>query len=777
MHPTGTLIKLLKASIILLFPMILFSQDVVEKIEVFGNVRIPRETIFHYLFVKEGMPLNMGELHKDFEALWSTGFFSDIKIEKEQGTKGKILKINVEENPFVTDITFNLGKKPKERDIIAWLKKKGEHLPAHSFYTSSQIRRIQHSIEEFLLERGFYPSKVDIVLEEKNKNAHHMVILIDPGEQIRVGKIVFEGDVKLPENILLSAMLENQEHGIESWLMRKDIFKKNKLDEDLASIKRELQEHGYMTAAVGEPKIEEITKRAIFPKTQVMKKITIPVYAGAQYFVGRVELEGNEALSKEVLEELIKLKKGHVYSVKTRDASADNMLALYREHGYLYARVAFSETLDHATREVHVRFNIFEGEVTYLNRLEFRGNTFVKDRIMRKKMLIRERDVFNFRLFEESLNRIGQLGILKLEKDPEIKPRPEDPTKFDVSIDIKEMLKSNYHFTGGYNGYGSLYVALDYATVNLLGKGEILHFTFEYGRKIKNYQHDLSEPYLLDYPVNFALSAYFRDNIVSDLFKRKGIGANITIGTRINGYWRTNLTYAYENVSVKLPEGRREGEDDFDPVFLTLYGLGKYNISSAIFSIFHTNLQVSTFPFRRNFFLASCKFAGLFLGGDFSLVKPRLSWSYFHPVFRSHKVGFYIDYQSIQALRDSPMPFWDRFYLGGDRSIRGYEIYSIGPRSEEGTNIGGERAIVLNAEYVFPVFEPFYAVIFHDRGNAYGPSEKISFPDMYSSTGLEIRIFYPKIPLPVRIIFAYNNRKIDPEDSRFSFHFTVGTYY
>lgn len=288
---------------------------------------------------------------------------------------------------------------------------------------------------------------------------------------------------------------------------------------------------------------------------------------------------------------------------------------------------------------------------------------------------------------------------------------------------------------------------------------------------------DLSEPYLLDYPINFGLNLYYRDNILPDLFNRRSIGVNIITGTIIKGYWRANLTYGYENVNIRLPEEQREGESGLDPIFTTLFGLGKYDFSSAILSVFHTNLETPSFPYRKSLFSASCKFAGSFLGGDISLIKPRLVWSSFHRLFGEHAAGFYIDYQQIEALRDSPVPFWERFYLGGERSIRGYDVYSIGPRSELGTNIGGDKAVVFNAEYIMPVFKPLYAVLFYDMGNAYSSDQKIRLKDMYFSTGLEMRIFYEALPLPVRIIFSYNNRRIHPDDSRFTFRFTVGTYF
>ena len=123
------------------------------------------------------------------------------------------------------------------------------------------------------------------------------------------------------------------------------------------------------------------------------------------------------------------------------------------------------------------------------------------------------------------------------------------------------------------------------------------------------------------------------------------------------------------------------------------------------------------------------------------------------------------------------IPFWERFYLGGERSIRGYNIYSIGPRNENGANMGGEKSLVFNAEYIIPVGGPLYAILFYDMGNAYAPDQKISLKNMYRSAGLEVRIFIPAIRVPFRLIFAYNDPIALYKDSHFNFRFAIGTTF
>ena len=180
MSRTGILKKLFKASIILLFPLTLLSQDVIEKIEVYGNIRIPRETILYHLFVKEGKPFNKDELHKDFEALWSTGFFSDIKIEKEHVQKGVVLKICVQENPFITKVTFKTGKKLKKKAIMEWLKENDRYISSYSFCSPYELERTKNSIQELLLEKGFSSGKVEVIINKNKSNSQGLTFRSTP---------------------------------------------------------------------------------------------------------------------------------------------------------------------------------------------------------------------------------------------------------------------------------------------------------------------------------------------------------------------------------------------------------------------------------------------------------------------------------------------------------------------------------------------------------------------------------------------------------------------
>jgi outer membrane protein insertion porin family len=759
-------------------PLFLSGQEMVEKIEIVGNERVTRDTILYYLSSKEGEYFNDSLIKKDFRILWETGFFSDIRIEQAQGTQGKIVRITLVENPVIKNIVYKTGKKLKEDDIVNKLKETDNYVLPYSYYSPYRIQRIKSTIEDLLLEKGLQSGQVKVKTERQGKNEVEVIFDIDEGPKVRVGRVILEGKTRIPESIIREAMKQNRKHDLISWITGKDVYKQNKLEEDLANIKKKFQEYGFMEATVGEPRVEEITKKTIFLKKQKMMKIIIPVNAGYRYRVGEVKIEGNKALSTKFLSQLIKYKKGDLYSTKNREKSIEDIGEVYRDGGYLRAQVFPVESLDPKRKLVNLTFNIYEGEVAYLHRLEFRGNTYTKDKVVRREFLLREGDRFSLAYFKNSILRIKQLGLVELEQEPDIRPSPEDPNQMDVVLNVKELQRNNIQFTAGYSGYEGTFIALSYSTVNFLGAGENLEFMVQQGKRVKNYMFGFTEPYFLDYPVTLGFNIYDRKIILPGLYNRRGKGADFMIGGRIKGYWRTNLTYRYELVNIELPSEDEEAPIYYNPYYYgTYFGAGNYVTSSIIPTIYRSTIDSPLTPSRGTMYLASCKFSGGILGGEIDLVKPRFEFTRFQPLWSGHVFGFHVEYQYVKPRPGSDLPFWERFYLGGERSIRGYDIYSIGPRNEDFRNVGGDKSLVFNVEYIIPIGGPLYAIFFYDGGNAYGFEQKVSLRNLYTSAGLEMRIFVPALRIPFRLIFAYNNPKIYADDSNFQFRFAVGTTF
>ncbi|MGZ5497130.1 MAG: outer membrane protein assembly factor BamA [Candidatus Aminicenantales bacterium] len=776
MRKRALTLGLLALLALLVLPVALAAQDIVEKVEIAGNERVTTETVLYYLTVREGDLYSADQFRRDFRVLWSTGFFSDVKFEESQGTRGKIVKITVEENPVVRAVTFKTGKKVKEKDIVDKLKEKDQAILPYSYYSPFKVQRIKDTITDLLYEKGLLASKIDVETVKQGKNEVDVQVRIDEGPKLRVGDVVFEGGTKIPASALKWSMKDNRPHSLFNWIASKDVYKQNKVEADVEGIKKKYQELGYMEASVGQPRTEEFVRRSVLFKKQKMIRLIFPVNPGYLYRTGEVKIEGSKALNVKNLLAMVGLKAGEIYSTKDREKSVEDMGEVFRDFGYVYAQIIPVENLDPKNKIVNVTFNINEGEVAYLNRLEFRGNIYTKDKVIRREMIIREGDRFSFNMFKNSILRIKQLGLVDLEKDPDIKPNADDPTKMDVQVNVKEMQRNNIQFTAGYSGYEGTFVAFSYSTVNFLGAGETLELAVQQGKLVKNYSFGFSEPYLFDKPITAGFNIYDRktDYSTYGLYKQLTKGIDLSLGTRLFGMWRANLTYTVQRIEMDYPEGS---------YYASYYGAmtGKYFENSVTPMIWRSTVDSPLTPTHGTSYSASFKYAGNFLGGAVDMIKPMLDFTHYRPVLgrgpKAHVIGLHAEYGFLKTLHGSQVPYWERFFLGGERSIRGYEVYTIGPRDVSGYMLGGEKQLVLNAEYIIPVGGPLYAIFFYDRGNTVAYGSSLAWKDMYSSAGIEARLFIPALRVPFRLIFAYNNKKILATDSDFAFRFAVGTTF
>ncbi|MGB7297442.1 MAG: outer membrane protein assembly factor BamA [Candidatus Aminicenantales bacterium] len=768
---------------LLFLPLALSGQERIERIDIIGNERVTSDTIRYYLTAREGDYFSEDSLRQDFRVLWSTGFFSDLRIEEETGSSGKVVKIFVEENPVIKTINYKTGKKVKEDDIVNKLKEKDEYVLPYSYYSPAKLQKVKDTIIDLLLEKGLFAAQVDVQTDRKGQNEVEVLFKIDEGPKLRVGEVLFTGLPKVPQSELQLAMDSNRPHSLISWIAGKDVYKENKLQEEAENIRIKFQELGYMEATVGEPSIEEMTKTTVFLKKQKMMKIVFPVNAGYRYSVGEVAVDGSKIISTDYLRSLIKFEKGEIYSTKLREKSVEDIGEAYRNIGYLYTQVQPVESLDPKNKRVNVTYSIYEGDVAYLHRLDFRGNNYTKDKVIRREMLLREGDPFSLALFKDSILRVKQLGLVDLEKEPDIKPNPDDPSQIEAIVHVKELQRNNIQFTAGYSGYEGFFIMLSYQTVNFLGAGENVEVTAQYGKRIKNYVFGFSEPYVFDLPVTLGFNIYDRYLIYPYLYERKGRGADFILGARIRGYLRGNLTYSYEKVDIRPTTDTgydpyySMGYSSYYPGYYPGYGYGKYTVSAIIPTIYRSTVDSPLTPTRGTMILASLKYAGGPLGGEVDFIKPKLEFTFWRPTLSKQVFGFHLLYNFIRRTGGSDVPFWERFYLGGERDIRGYEIYSIGPRTDEGRLMGGMKTFILNAEYQFQIGGPLNLIFFYDIGNTYLEEQKINFRDMFTSAGIEARIFVPALRVPFRLILAYNNRLIYPGDTNLNFRFAIGTTF
>ncbi len=757
--------------VLLLLGTQFLSAEVIEEIQIEGNKKISRETVQFYIKSRPGGIFDEDKLKEDFKVLWETGFFENIRIESINGEKGKIVRFILSENPLISSVAFKKNKKVKESDINQKLMDNNISIQPFSYYSPAKIHRAKKIITDMLLEKGF--NQASVTIDEKIDNGQiALTIQVDSGPKTRIHNAVFPGlDKKLLSPGFLSRGLKNnQPHSLISSILSKDVYNKEKINEDLEEVRLRLQQKGYLEAKVGSPELSWVTQKTVLGQVQKMLVLSIPVEMGPRYLTGNLSIEGNKIIKGEFLKKMISLQKGKIFDIKKRNESIEAIQKFYGSLGYFYAQVAPRENLDPVKKIADLTINIQENEVVYLGKLEFTGNTFTKDHVIRREWFLREGRRLNINALEDSIKRMKQLGLVTIEKMPEIKPDPQDPQKINITADVREVNRQMINFNVGYSGYEGWFLALGYSTQNFLGMGETFALNLQQGTIARTYQFAFTEPYLFNTKASFGIDVsktYYR---YPNLYTREGEGFNVSAAARFWKFWGASMVYSWENIAIS-DVNENYGLNAF---YSSYYSEGKRLISAFSPTIYYSTVDSPVFPSAGSKFLASYRYTGGFLGGDIYSHKVKLEVIKFLPLWSNHVFGLHAVYEGIQPFGDKVLPFYEKYFLGGERSIRGFEIYTISPRNANGAVIGGNKSLYFNLEYAIPVAQQFSFVFFYDVGNTYDSDASINLKDVYQSAGLELKVFVPMLNVPFRLIFAYNHRLIEAGASHFVFRFAVG---
>ncbi|MCK4765847.1 MAG: outer membrane protein assembly factor BamA [Candidatus Aminicenantes bacterium] len=747
------------------------SGAIIEKIVLEGNKKVSKDTVLFYMKSHENGDFSKNSLKKDFKALWETGFFENIEIKAEDGSNGKIVKVIVKENPLIASVTYKTGKKIKKDDIQEKMRENNVSLMAFSHYSPSKLKKVEKIIRDMLLEKGYNQGKVNVVSKDE-KGQVALTVNVVQGPKTRIGTVEFPGldSKKVSAAFLRRGMKNNQAHSLISTISSKDTLNKDKMDEDLEEVKLRLQQKGYLEAKVGQPTFSMFKKKQVFGKERQMLKITVPVELGPQYRVGEVKFEGNKVMKSNILKRFVTLKKGAIYDIKKRNKIKEELQKGYSSMGYAYCQIAPVENLDPEKKVADLTFRIVENDIVYLGKLEFVGNTFTKDHVLRREWFLREGHRFNANAIEDSVRRMKQLGLVTIEKIPDIKPDPDDPQKLNMKVEVQELNRNMINFNVGYSGYDGWFVALGYQTQNFLGLGETFALNFQSGTRAKNYRLAFSEPRVFNTFASLGIDLHKTAFRYPSLYTRNGQGFNISSGFRFWRYWGFSLIFSYEMIEVS---DVNEDINWSNPYSYYYYTEGRRAIASLAPTLYYSTIDSPLFPTSGVRYLLNYRYSGGFLGGDIFMHKVKLEYIKFIPLFKyKNFLGFHAVFQKMFPFGGKEIPFYERYYLGGERSIRGFDIYRIGPQDDSGFITGGTGSFFMNFEYRIPINQQFSFVFFYDVGNAYDGD--FDLKDVYQSMGLELKVFVPMLGVPFRLIFAYNPRIVHDDDSHFAFRFAVG---
>jgi outer membrane protein insertion porin family len=809
-------------------------QTIIERVDIRGNRRIPEETIRFYIQSRPGEPYDERRLEFDLRALFKANWFENIEIEERDGDTGKIITFVLKEKPLIRSIEYSGNKSFTESDILDEFKEKKVGLTVDSQYDPAKIRAAERTLKDLMTQNGKPLGTVETIIENIPPSSVKVRFVMDEGPKVRIGQIRFVGEKVFSDGTLKKALKLNKERGMVSMFKGTDKYHRDKLDADIEmNLKAFYKEHGYMQVQVGEPvtRIFEGPRGSIpfMRKTRQQFYVEIPIVAGDQFRLGKLELQNCGMFDCEKLATLFGLKKGDVVNFKQIKDTLEQMKKLYGNAGYINWSYLPEQNMNPQNKTMDLIFRFEPDKQFLVRRIDFQGNTKTRDKVMRREFVLEEGRIFSSALLDASVLRLNQLGFFDKIEEKDYEVKPDDKTGLvDVVVNVKEKSQRSIGFTGGVSGISGSFLGLNYSDNNFLGRGESLEVSISGGTRTANFLVAFTEPYLMDTRWSLGLSVFntrYRYDTYSaygitdiytgepvELFTQKTTGTTLNLSRRI-GYtpWTFGGSYSYQSISItNIAPG-------FEP-----YALGQFTgftpgqdpkaalqgiIRSEVTPMLSYNTTNSYFNATRGSSIhISAAVTGGILGGDFSMIRPSVVYRRFFPdrwlSGGRNTFGINLQGQYIQAYNNSSVPFFERFFIGGENTIRGFDIRSISPLALVSTrqfdskgvpiidlktglpavtqsliSVGGDTVAICNFEYRIPIAGPLSLAAFYDIGIArvsrtaslgdFGSSQvemiDASNNKPHSSTGIEIQFVLPVVSAPFRLIFAYNPQRLNED--------------
>jgi outer membrane protein insertion porin family len=770
----------------------------VESVSIQGNQFLDPGTLLFYVSTKAGERYDERRLKDDFRRLWDTGFLEDLVLNVTDGPKGKVVVFRVLERKRIQIVDFRGNKSITTTNIEEELKKKEATLKIDTFFDPAKAKHVEAVIKDMLADKGHPFATVKVDAKTVGGAGQQVSFIIDEGPKTKVRSVDFTGNTVFSDGKLRKQMKKIKPAGFWnlSWLSGKTTYTKEKWEDpqegDRAKIEDFYLNHGYVTAQVGEPKItygEE--KKGKKPRRDM--HIEIPVTEGDQYRVGDMKFEGLTVFKEEPVRTLFKLKPGDVYKESSIRKGYDKLRDMYGSLGYFQWTGLTKRTPDPEKKVVDVVLSMEEDKRYYLGRIKFVGNDTTRDKVIRREIYMNEGEVFNTEALKVSIRRINQLGYFKpMEGAPELSPSPLGEDKLDVTFKVEEQNRNQFTFGGGVSGLEGTFINASFSTANFLGLGETFQISAQSGRRTKNYQVAITEPYLFDRPITAGFDLYKRrlqyepfGNVAG--YTQETAGASVVGGLPMGRFTRVFVNYSYEIIQLEniLPPATLDSNGNpivlpptqpiFDPSFLGEEGRRRESRFTP--SLVHNTVDNPWTPRSGQKHTLTVALTGGPLGGTVNYVRPDVEAIFYVPHTKRTALGVRGEFALIKPFGDTKvLPFYQRFFLGGETQIRGYNVRTVGPVDAQNRALGGNKYVLFNAEYYIDIGGPLRFLFFYDAGQAYADGEPITLNRIRTSTGGELRFVMPVLNVPFRLIYAWNPQR-DAFQPKSTFKFAVGTTF
>jgi outer membrane protein insertion porin family len=716
---------------------------IIRDLSIEGNRRVQEAVILGRIKSRPGGNFTPSQLSEDVRSVFALGFFDDVRTRVEDFEGGVKLTFTVVERPFVRDVEF-VGNRRISNDSL----REKIDLKLGSVYNPVDVQRAREKLKEHYEEEGYFEVQITPETESFPDGDVKVVFAIGEGRRITIDEIVIKGNKGLSDRKIKSVMQVQE----RQYFILRGTLQRQKLDGDIERIISLYNDNGFVQARV------ESTDVAV-NRDKAVVTITIQVIEGPQFKVGKVEVTGVTRVPVTEVQRLIRFKTGDVFSRgKVREA--------LREIGDLYG------TIGHASVDVVPRteqianpprmdvvFEINEGPEVYVERINIAGNVRSQDKILRREIPLVEGELFTLQKLQRARQRLINLGFFETVN---VNTAPgADKTKIIVNVEVVERPTGLFAIGGGFSSVDSFLGSIDVAQRNFLGRGWEVSARVRAGVKTQQGLVSFTEPWFLDRPLAVGFDLY--DTIRQyDEYKLDSLGLTLRMSHPFADYWRWLIQYRVTRDRIS---------DIVSTVATELLAEEGTRVTSLIGATLTRDSRDNLVaPTKGGSISMSAEFAGL--GGDSRFFRTIANATYFHPIWLDHILSGRVEGGYGVGWGGQDLPLFERFYLGGPNTIRGFKFRKVSPIDAAGVRIGGDTELLGNLEYIIPLPMNIRLAGFFDIGNVYGGNVSFDPTNLREAAGAGVRWISPFGP--IRLDYGVNLDRRTGEDFG-AFHFSVGS--
>jgi outer membrane protein insertion porin family len=756
----------------LIFPLVVLltlsvqatAQDsfVVEEIRLEGLQRISAGTIFNYLPVKVGDRVDSSRTAEAIRALFRTGFFRDITIERE----GNTLVVFVTERPSISSIEFSGNKTIETEDLMKSLRDVG--FAEGRVFNRSIFDSVEQELRRSYFSQGRYAVIITSTVTPLERNRVAVNFDISEGKVAKIKQINIVGNESFDDDELVD-LFSLTTPNIFSIFTKSDQYSKQKLAADLEALRSFYLDRGYINFNI------DSTQVSLTPDKQDVY-ITVNVTEGDLFSVSEVKLAGDLIVPQDELFKLVKIRAGDVFSRKLVTETSAEITDRLGEEGYAFANINAVPEIDDEKNQVQLTFFLDPGKRVYVRRIDFKGNTKTQDEVLRREMRQAEGGWISTPAIKRSKERLERLTYFE-EVNIETPAVPGTTDQVDVDVTVKELPAGNLLIGAGFSQTQGVVLSTSVTQENFLGTGNRASFSFNNSEVNRNFGLGWFNPYWTDDGISRGFDAHYRKTNALDAnladYDLDQLGGGITFGVPISETNSVDFGLNYEHTefipgidaSTEVLAFERNSGGAFDTVSLTA-------------SWSNDSRDSHLAPTRGKFSRLGAEVA--VPGLDLTYYKVTARHQRFFPLVREFilvldgEIGHGDGYGDTEDL-----PLINNFFAGGIRTVRGFEGNTLGPRDSRGRPLGGSTRLIGNAEVILPVpfardLRSFRLTTFVDAGNVYGPGEDLDFGRLRYSAGVSAIWLSPLGPMTVSIAAPLNSESGDDTQP---FQFTFGTSF